>query len=64
MSGHEFHVHGAHNHAVEHTVEHESKLGQYIAIFTAILASIGAIVSYQGGSTQMKQCYIKMKRFF
>lgn len=52
MSGHEFHVHGAHNHAVEHAVEHESKLGQYIAIFTAILASIGAIVSYQGGSTQ------------
>lgn len=52
MSGHEFHVHGAHDHAVEHAVEHESKLGQYIAIFTAILASIGAIVSYQGGATQ------------
>lgn len=52
MSGHEFHVHGAHDHAVEHAVERESKLGQYIAIFTAILASIGAIVSYQGGATQ------------
>jgi hypothetical protein len=52
MSGHEFHVHGAHDHAVEHAVEHESKLGQYIAIFTAVLASIGAIVSYQGGATQ------------
>ncbi|MDD4328372.1 MAG: DUF4337 domain-containing protein [Aliarcobacter sp.] len=52
MSGHEYHVHGAHDHAVEHAVEHESKLGQYIAIFTAVLASIGAIVSYQGGATQ------------
>lgn len=53
MSGHEFHVHGAHDHAVEHEAEHgESRLGQYIAIFTAILASIGAIVSYQGGDAQ------------
>lgn len=50
MSGHDFHVHGAHEHAVEH--EKESGLGQYVAIFTAILASIGAIVSYQGGATQ------------
>ena len=51
MSGHEFHVHGAHDHAVEHAGE-EKGLGQYVAIFTAILASIGAIVSYQGGATQ------------
>ena len=51
MSGQEFHVHGAHDHAVEHAGE-EKGLGQYVAIFTAILASIGAIVSYQGGSTQ------------
>lgn len=51
MSGHGFHVHGAHDHAVEHGGE-EKGLGQYIAIFTAILASIGAIVSYQGGATQ------------
>lgn len=50
MAGHDFHVHGAHEHAVEH--EKESGLGQYVAIFTAILASIGAIVSYQGGATQ------------
>jgi hypothetical protein len=51
MSGHEFHVHGAHDHAVEHAGE-EKGLGQYVAIFTAILASIGAIISYQGGATQ------------
>ena len=53
MSGHEFHVHGAHDHAVEREAEQsENKLGQSIAIFTAILASIGAIVSYQGGDAQ------------
>jgi len=52
MSGHEFHVHGAHDHAVEHEAESGSGLGQYVAIFTAILASIGAVVSYQGGATQ------------
>jgi hypothetical protein len=59
MSGHEFHVHGVHDHAVEHAVEHESKLGQYVAIFTAILASIGAIVSYQGGATQNEAMLFK-----
>lgn len=52
MSEHGFHVHGAHDHAVEHEAESGSGLGQYVAIFTAILASIGAIVSYQGGATQ------------
>ena len=47
-----FHVHGAHDHAVEHHAHSGSGLGSQVAIFTAILASIGAIVSYQGGDTQ------------
>lgn len=47
-----FHVHGAHDHAVEHHAQSGDKLGGQIAIFTAILASVGAIVSYQGGDTQ------------
>lgn len=58
MSGHEFHVHGAHDHAVAHAGE-EKGLGQYVAIFTAILASIGAIVSYQGGATQNEAMLFK-----
>ena len=49
---HGFHVHGAHDHAVEHQAQSGDKLGGQIAIFTAILASVGAIVSYQGGDTQ------------
>ncbi|VVC85608.1 DUF4337 domain-containing protein [Sideroxydans sp. CL21] len=47
-----FHVHGAHDHAVEHGAHSGDKLGGQVAIFTAILASVGAIVSYQGGDTQ------------
>ena len=49
---HGFHVHGAHDHAVEHGAQSGDKLSGQIAIFTAILASVGAIVSYQGGDTQ------------
>ena len=52
MSGHDFHVHGAHDHAVEHEAQHGPGLAQQVAIFTALLATIGAIVSYQGGATQ------------
>ena len=52
MSDHGFHVHGAHEHEVEHQAHHGPGLAQYVAIFTAILSTIGAIVSYQGGNTQ------------
>jgi hypothetical protein len=52
MSEDHFHVHGAHDHAVEHEAQHGPGLGQHVAIFTALLATIGAIVSYQGGASQ------------
>jgi hypothetical protein len=51
MSGEEMHVHGPHDHAVEHAA-HESGLGQQVAIFTALLATVGAVVSFLGGHTQ------------
>jgi len=51
MSGHEMHVHGAHDHAVEHE-GHKRGLGQQVAIFSAVLATVGAIVSFLGGHTQ------------
>ena len=54
-----FHVHGAHDHAVEHASHGGDSLGSQIAIFTAILASVGAIVSYQGGDTQNKAMLFK-----
>ena len=55
----EFHVHGAHDHAVEHQAHGGDSLAGYVAIFTAILASIGAVVSYQGGDTQNQAMLFK-----
>jgi Domain of unknown function (DUF4337) len=52
MSEEGIHVHGAHEHAVEHAAHEGMALAQQVAIFTAILATIGALVSYRGGSTQ------------
>jgi hypothetical protein len=58
MSGHGIHVHGAHDHAVEHE-GHKPGLGQQVAIFSAILATVGAIVSFFGGDTQNKAMLYK-----
>ena len=53
MSEDGFHVHGPHDHEVEHAVEQGAggMIGQ-LAVMTAILATIGAICSYMGGATQ------------
>jgi hypothetical protein len=58
MSGHGIHVHGAHDHAVEHAA-HQAGLGQQVAIFSAVLATVGAIVSFFGGDTQNKAMLYK-----
>ncbi|MGZ5045924.1 MAG: DUF4337 domain-containing protein [Usitatibacter sp.] len=52
------HVHGPHDHAVEHE-GHKPGLGQQVAIFTAVLATVGAIVSFFGGDTQNKAMLYK-----
>ncbi len=59
MSEDGFHVHGAHEHEVEHHAQSGDKLSSQVAIFTAILASLGAIVSYQGGATQNESMLLK-----
>jgi Na+/glutamate symporter len=58
MSDHGFHVHGPHDHELEHAQqgghggnEHGGLVNQ-IAMFTAIIATIGAIFGYMGGATQ------------
>jgi cytochrome c556 len=56
MSEHGFHVHGPHDHAVEH-VAHGSSHGadnfsSRIAVMTAVLATVGALFGYLGGDTQ------------
>ena len=60
MSGHGFHVHGPHDHELEHAAQHdpEGMAGQ-LAVITAILATIGALFSYQGGATQANAGLLK-----
>src|SRR5205809_5586603 len=58
MSEHGVHVHGAHDHAVEHEA-HKGGLGQQVAIFSAVLATVGAVVSFLGGHTQNEALYHK-----
>ena len=60
MSGGGFHVHGPHDHELEHAVQeaggahgHKSDgLTNQIALFTAVIATVGAIFAYMGGATQ------------
>ena len=47
----EFEVHGQHDHAVEHAA-HIDTLGRWVAMFTALLAAVGALISYQNGSSE------------
>jgi hypothetical protein len=63
MSGHGVHVHGAHDHAVEHEAR-KGGLGQQVAIFSAVLATVGAIVSFFGGSTQNDALLFKNNAVF
>jgi Na+/glutamate symporter len=56
MSEHGFHVHGPHDHELEHAQQggHGEQGGMInqIAMFTAIIATVGAIFGYMGGATQ------------
>jgi hypothetical protein len=59
MSDHGFHVHGPHDHELEHAQQggHASHGGgssmtNQIALFTAIIATVGALYGYMGGATQ------------
>ena len=53
MSGHGFHVHGPHDHEVEHVAQHGGDdFTSKLAVTTAILSTIGAIFGYMGGHSQ------------
>jgi hypothetical protein len=59
-----FHVHGAHDHAVEHATEHAAEHGAghgsadtlagRVAVLSAVLATLGALMTFAGGDTQAK----------
>ena len=61
MSGAGFHVHGPHDHELEHAAQHAAEghhgvaggsMTNQIAMFTAVIATVGAIFAYMGGATQ------------
>ena len=53
MSDHGFHVHGPHDHEVEHVAQHGGdNFTSRLAVLTAILSTIGAIFGYMGGHSQ------------
>ncbi|NIA55992.1 DUF4337 domain-containing protein [Massilia sp. TW-1] len=60
MSEHGFHVHGPHDHAVEHAAHHGGDtFSNNIAVMTAILATVGALFGYLGGATQTEAALYK-----
>lgn len=53
MSEHGFHVHGPHDHALEHEAHAEPHgFAGRLAVATAVIATVGAIFAYMGGLTQ------------
>ena len=58
MSADGFHVHGPHDHELEHAQKghgdegHGGSHTNSIAMFTAVIATVGALFSYMGGATQ------------
>jgi hypothetical protein len=52
MSEGHFHVHGPHDHEVEHAVHTRDPFDARVALMTAIFATIGALFGYMAGATQ------------
>jgi len=64
MSSGTFHVHGPHDHEMEHATQHAAhgeaahhgigggSMINQIALFTAVISTVGAVFAYMGGATQ------------
>jgi len=53
MSEDGFHVHGPHDHELEHAAQHEPKgMAGQLAVATAVIATVGAVFAYMAGATQ------------
>ena len=53
MSEDGFHVHGPHDHELEHAAHNDpGGMAGQLAVVTAILATVGALFAYMGGATQ------------
>ena len=54
-----FHVHGPHDHELEHAAQHGDGMAGQLAVITAVLATLGAMFSYMGGATQAEAALAK-----
>lgn len=53
MSGHGFHVHGPHDHEMEHAAQHgRDNFTARLAVTTAVISTVGALFGYMGGHSQ------------
>jgi hypothetical protein len=59
MSEGHFHVHGPHDHEVEHAAHSGDPFAGRIAVMTAIFATIGALFGYMAGATQNEALLFK-----
>ncbi len=60
MSGDGIHVHGAHDHVIEHGAHHDDDVfTSRLAVVTAVISTIGAIFGYMGGHTQNEALLFK-----
>jgi len=59
MSEGHFHVHGPHDHEIEHAAHSGDPLAGRIAMMTAIFATIGALYGYMAGATQNEALLFK-----
>ncbi len=59
MAGHGFHVHGPHDHELEHAAHSNDIFSSKIAVMTAIMATVGALLGYESGATQNTAAMLK-----
>jgi hypothetical protein len=59
VSEEDFEIRGVHDEVIEEGAHHHEPLSQKIALFSAVLATLGAIVSFLGGHTQNDALYYK-----
>jgi hypothetical protein len=53
------HVHAAHDHEIEHQAHRGVGLAQTVAIFTAILSTVAAVISYHSAAQQTEALMLK-----
>ena len=59
MSAGQFHVHGPHDHEVEHSAQTGDPFAGRVAVMTALFATIGALFGYMAGATQNEALLFK-----